>query len=104
MLASKEPKERDVLSCRGPSHYWGQIQKVRATHQLRRIGANRSARTWLGKEANGCRALSSGVSQGRSGGGKGWDTGLRGSGLNWMSGVGTRTKAGGRALEGAGAL
>ena len=31
-------------------------------------------------------------------------TGLGGSGLNWESGVGTRTKAGGKALEGVGAL
>lgn len=28
-------------------------------------------------------------------------TGLGGSGLNWEAGVGTSTKAGGRALEGA---
>lgn len=31
-------------------------------------------------------------------------TGLGGSGLNGESGVGSRTKAGGRALEGAGSL
>lgn len=55
MLASNEPKRREVLSSQrnqqqvGPSHYWEQIQKVGEIHQLRPIHVNQSTWTWLRK-------------------------------------------------------
>lgn len=99
MLGSKEPVERDMLICHssqevGPNDYWEQIQNIAAMHQHSHIGINCTTCTWLGKEADGYGALRKECHMGELEVERVGTTGLGGSGLNWGSGVGTRTKAG----------